>query len=341
MLPSKLRLALKRVLFCIYSYRLILDLHKTYRKRHERDMVNNGTVNLQKPIDQPAITVPLDEIHLPATQPRRYFNSQSHQRLIRSVQTHGILQPLLVRPRQAGGYELVAGERRYRAAIAAELVEVPVFVQSLTDAEAIELALMENLLREDLNPLEETEGIIQFLAIRLNRQTEEVPLLLHQLQHQQQKTRRTANNVIESENQAETDQIAALSVVETVFASLQLMSWTSFVNNRLPLLNLPDDILEALRVGLIEYTKAKVISQLKDSKQRQQLLEQTITHQWSLKQIKDQVKALQSQPPIAPLKQRLDNTYQQLKRTKLWENPEKQNKLETLLTELETLLQDE
>lgn len=305
-------------------------------------MENNGRVDQQQAISQPAITVPLKEIHLPKTQPRRYFNSQSHQRLVRSIQTHGILHPLLVRPRETEGYELVAGERRYHAAIAAGLAEVPVLVQVLTDAKAIELALMENLLREDLNPLEETEGIIQLLAIRLNRPTEEVPLLLHQLQHQQKKTvRQTANNVIESENQAGEDQIAALDVVETVFANLQLMSWTSFVNNRLPLLNLPDDILEALRVGQIEYTKAKVIAQIKDLEQRQQLLEQAIAYQWSLAQIKQQVKAFQSQPSVAPLKQRLDSTYQKLKRTKLWENPEKQGKLENLLTELETLLQDE
>ncbi|MBD2463012.1 ParB/RepB/Spo0J family partition protein [Oscillatoria sp. FACHB-1407] len=305
-------------------------------------MKKNGTIDQEKAINQSAITVPLKEIHLPSTQPRRYFNSQSHQRLIRSIQTHGVLQPLLVRPRKVGGYELVAGERRYRAAIAAELVEVPVSVQELSDAEAIELALIENLLREELNPLEEIEGIIQLLAIRLNCPTEEVPLLLHQLQHQHKKqARQASNNVIESKEQYGEDQISALDIVETVFESLQMMSWISFVNNRLPLLNLPSDVLEALRFGRIEYTKAKVIAQLKDLEQRQQLLEQAIAQQWSLNRIREQVKALHTQPSTVPLKQRVDNTYQLLKRTKLWEHPEKQNKLETLLTELETLLQDE
>jgi ParB family transcriptional regulator, chromosome partitioning protein len=305
-------------------------------------MKENGITNQQKTTNQYTNTVLLKEIYLPATQPRRYFNPQSLQKLTRSIQTHGILQPLLVRPLRAGGYELVAGERRYRAAIAAELVEVPVFIQQLTDEEAIELALIENLLREELNPLEETEGIIQLLAIRLNRSAEEIPLLLHQLQHwHKRRVHQISNNVIESEDQYGEDHISTLDIVETVFESLQMMSWVSFVNNRLPLLNLPGDVLEALRFGRIEYTKAKIISQLKDLQQRQQLLEQAIAQKWSLNLIREQVKSLQAQPPVASLKQRADNAYQQLKRVKLWEHPEKRNKLEVLLTQLEILLQDE
>jgi ParB family transcriptional regulator, chromosome partitioning protein len=302
------------------------------------------SVNSQNTVNQAPTIAALKDIHLSTVQPRRYFDPQSHQKLIQSIKTHGILQPLLVRPMTTGGYELIAGERRYRAAVAAALTEVPVFIRQLTDSEAVEVALLENLIREELNPLEETEGILHLLAIRLNRAVEEIPLILHQLQHQHKKRTSRAsntNNIIESEKELEADQKkSTLSIIENVFTSLQLMSWTSFANNRLPLLNLPNDVLEALRSARIEYTKAKAIAQLKDQAQRQQLLEQAIAQQWSLNRIKEQVKAFQSQPTVMPLKQRVNRTYQQLKQTKLWENPEKQRKLETLLTELEILLQD-
>jgi ParB family chromosome partitioning protein len=89
------------------------------------------------------------------------------QELVESVQQHGVLQPLLVRSRSDDQYELVAGERRYRAAKEVQLAEVPVVIRELSDEEAMQLSLIENLCREDLNPVEETEGILQLLALRL------------------------------------------------------------------------------------------------------------------------------------------------------------------------------
>ncbi|MBD2465229.1 ParB/RepB/Spo0J family partition protein [Oscillatoria sp. FACHB-1407] len=306
-------------------------------------MKPSGNIDESNSANHSPIIVSVRQIYLPAIQPRRYFNSQSNQRLIQSIKTHGILQPLLVRPRAVGGYELVAGERRYRAAIAAELERVPVLIRELTDAEAAEIGLMENLLREDLNPLEETEGILHLLAMRLNRSIEEIPRLLHQLQHQYKKRigETSKHSLEQEEHHGDNQDSLTLITVEAVFASLQRMSWVSFVNNRLPLLNLPGDILGALRLGRIEYTKAKVIAQLKNVEQRQQLLEQAIAHNWSLNRIKEEVKALQLQTSTVSLKQRVDRAYRQLKQVKPWEHPQKQNKLETLLTELETLLQDE
>ncbi|NJO94561.1 MAG: ParB/RepB/Spo0J family partition protein [Hydrococcus sp. RM1_1_31] len=102
-----------------------------------------------------ASLVSLKDINLPQQQPRRYFDEQALQELISSIKQHGILQPLLVRPLSSGGYELVAGERRYRAAMESELTEVPVVVRELNNSEALQIALIENLQREDLNPVEE------------------------------------------------------------------------------------------------------------------------------------------------------------------------------------------
>ncbi|MGI2907607.1 ParB/RepB/Spo0J family partition protein [Tolypothrix sp. VBCCA 56010] len=412
--------------------------------------------------------VPLEQISLPQQQPRRYFDPQALNELIDSVKQHGILQPLLVRPIDEGQYELVAGERRYRAAKDCGLEKVPVVVRELSNEDAFQLALIENLLREDLNPVEETEGILQLLAVRLKRNVESVPTLLHRLQREYKDAAKLANNVIgknsvsdldsannvigksksdemesannvigknessdpnaannfivnsDSDEKPESannvigksevsvqdsannvigkteveessaannvtvknesdegesannvigktdasDQDSAnnvigkteadgsspspnpnlsanpdLKIIEEVFTGLGTMTWESFVNNRLPLLNLPQDILNVLRSGQIAYTKAKAIAQIKDDSTRQTVLDKAITNSWSLSQIKEHINTLSpTTPPPTPLKSRLDATIRQVKKARIWDDPNKQTRLSTLLAELETLL---
>ena len=91
-------------------------------------------------------------------QPRKIFDEKALSELADSISQHGVLQPMVVRPLTNGGYQLVAGERRWRAARIAGLTEVPVIIKELTDEETIEIAMIENLQREDLNPLEEALG---------------------------------------------------------------------------------------------------------------------------------------------------------------------------------------
>jgi len=100
----------------------------------------------------------LSEIEPAPGQPRKAFDEEALSELARSIEAHGVLQPLLVRPVANGMYQIVAGERRWRAARMAGLTEVPVVVRELDEREAGELAMIENLQREDLNPLEEAEG---------------------------------------------------------------------------------------------------------------------------------------------------------------------------------------
>lgn len=104
-------------------------------------------------------TIPINEISPNKDQPRKTFNHEALQELADSITQHGILQPLLVRPLLSGGYQLVAGERRWRAARMAGLKEVPVVIRELSDVETMEIAIIENLQREDLNPIEEAEGL--------------------------------------------------------------------------------------------------------------------------------------------------------------------------------------
>lgn len=91
-------------------------------------------------------------------QPRRHFADEKMKQLVESVKIHGVLQPLLVRPLADGNYEIVAGERRWRAAQEAQLHKLPVVIKEIDDRTALEIALIENLQRQDLNPVEEAEG---------------------------------------------------------------------------------------------------------------------------------------------------------------------------------------
>ena len=102
-------------------------------------------------------TLNINEITPNKEQPRKTFDETALEELADSIRQHGVLQPLLVRPLTSGGYQLVAGERRWRASRLAELKEVPVIIKELSDTEAMEIAIIENLQREDLNPIEEAD----------------------------------------------------------------------------------------------------------------------------------------------------------------------------------------
>jgi ParB family chromosome partitioning protein len=121
----------------------------------------------EDPDDQPALdrlrvgrTVPIENLVANRFQPRSYFDPEELQALTQSIQENGILMPILVRRMadDSGNFEIVAGERRWRAAQAAQLYEVPVIVKELDDGQALEMALIENVQRQDLTALEEAEG---------------------------------------------------------------------------------------------------------------------------------------------------------------------------------------
>nr|WP_313888524.1 ParB/RepB/Spo0J family partition protein [Nostoc spongiaeforme] len=328
--------------------------------------------------EQPAATettVKLEDIVLPQHQPRRYFDPQALKELVESVKQHGILQPLLVRPLGGGKYELVAGERRYRAGQEAKLEVAPVVVRELSDDQAFQLALIENLQREDLNPVEETEGILHLLAIRLHCDVEAVKSLLYRMKNVHSKGEQQPQDSLDksrrnvSPNSESTESLDNISdnldesaesrrnvspkvdleqskTVEQVFESLGLMNWLSFTTKRLPLLNLPEEILIALREGKLEYTKAQALARVKEEELRKQLLLDAITNDWSLSQIKEQIIA--STPSETPsskttdqVPERLKDITQRIKKRQLWKEPKKQKQLVNLLNKLEALLADE
>ena len=109
-------------------------------------------------------TLPLREIEPDPGQPRKTFDDETLAELSASIAEHGLLQPIAVRRKPSGGYLIVAGERRWRASRMAGLTEVPVIVKDVTDEQAMELALVENLQREDLDPVEEAAGIRELMT---------------------------------------------------------------------------------------------------------------------------------------------------------------------------------
>jgi len=114
---------------------------------------------LSEPDKKKNVSCGIEELHPNRYQPRKMFNDSKQKELIASVKNSGIIQPIVVR-KAAQGYEIIAGERRWRAAQAAGLKDVPIVIREATDREAAEMSLIENIQREELNPLEEANAYV-------------------------------------------------------------------------------------------------------------------------------------------------------------------------------------
>ena len=281
--------------------------------------------------DEPSTEVPVDKIRLPKNQPRKYFDFAKMRELMESVREYGILEPLLVRPLANGEYELVAGERRYRAAKEVGLDTIPIVSRDLNDQDAIRIALVENLQREDLNPIEETEAILNLLSIELDLSKVDVTSLLNQVANAKKRGQELTGNVSRQIEQ----------VVE-VLSSIADITPETFRTTRLPLLNLPPNILDSLRQGQIEYTKAKAIARVKDEQQRNALLEKSIAQGLSLTEIKVKVKEAEVDLVLEPAPEqilfgRMGELTKRLKKSKAWEDRKKRDRITKLMDELERL----
>lgn len=187
-----------------------------------------------------SITLKISEIEPNRSQPRKEFDEKALNELAESISKHGLLQPLLVRPLPLGGYQIVAGERRYRACRMAGITEVPVIIRELGDTETMEIALIENLQREDLTPIEEALGY-QVLIDEHGFSQEEV----------------------------------AQSVGKSRPA----------ITNALRLLKLPQSILDLVSDGKISAGHARALLTLEDEKLMQELAEEIIKKDLSVRQV--------------------------------------------------------
>lgn len=276
----------------------------------------------------------ITKISLPSEQPRRYFDEKKMDQLCQSIKEHGILENLIVRPspKRADRFELIAGERRYRAAKEIGLKEVPVKILAIDNEQALQIALIENLQREDLNPVEETESILQLLSIRLDKPVQEIISLLHRMLDEVKG--KVPHNVMGSK---------MVALVEELFTDLGRMEWKSFVVNRLPLIKLPSEILEALREGKLAYTKAIAISRIRDQDMRSKVLREAIENSLSLNEIKAIINNLKSSAnkkipkTVQKFYDRVSVVTTRLKKSQVWTDKTKRKQAELLLKELEQL----
>lgn len=308
------------------------------RKRAPKPELRNvaAILNRETPDEQPQLSskteaVAIKQIQLPAQQPRRFFDTDKLAQLVQSIKEHGILEPLLVRPVKGDKYELVAGERRLRAARELGLKEVPIVVHELDDRQALQVALMENLQREDLNPVEETEAVLDLLSLALDTERGEVVSVLHQGYNAKQRGQELNQNVL-----------IQLEKIETLLSEIGRFNAGTFRSSRLPLLNLPEDVLSALREGRIEYTKGQAIARIKDEAQREELLSQAISENLPLSEIKTRIKDLQAETKLEPtpekaIAQRWSEIGKRLQKGKLLEDRKKRDRIQKLLDELDKL----
>lgn len=274
------------------------------------------------------IRVETEKLQPNPDQARRYFDPERFEKLKASIRDKGILTPLLVRPLpQEGRFEIVAGERRYRAATELGLVSIPVVPRELDDSEAAQLSLIENLQRADLNPVEETKGVIQLLTLTLKLSPEGVVDKLHQAAYEARVGASETPNLVE---------------VTTWLQPLGV-NVLSFVNNRLPLLKLPEDVLGALQQGKIEYTKARAVATLKDERKRRRLLREVAEQGLSLKEVKERLGRLQARkvPDELTPEARTKRLTQLVKNSPVLKEASARARLDALLSELESLLSGE
>lgn len=202
-----------------------------------------------------------------------------------------MLQPLIVRPSSSQRFEIVAGERRWRAARLAGLATVPCLVRDLDDRQARLTNATENLQREDLNPVEEVEAVLEVLGLELDRPREAVLSLLHRLRNE-------ARGRVAHIGTGHLDPPR----VEAIFQGLN-RTWPSFVANNLRVLRLPEDVLEAVREGGLEYTKALLVARVANQTARQTLLAEVLEHGLTKRQIAARIAALKPEARSVELRQ--------------------------------------
>lgn len=272
-----------------------------------------GEVRQSAPEQSTFATVDAGLVMPPEDQPRKHFDPESLQSLAESIKEHGILQPLTVRSTGAGIYEVVAGERRLKASQIAGLQKLPVVIRDEESRESLYLlSLAENLQREDLNVIEETEGILAALQLALELDRDEVTSLLYRMEHLEKDAEKSLGSIgggddSESPNSLEAYKASAHNVmgnedlvyvdaqgsqemiVRSLFAELGTMGVRSFLSNRLPLLNMPDNILSAVRESSLAYTKARAIARVEDEARRGALVRETLETPLSVSEVNRRV----------------------------------------------------
>jgi ParB family transcriptional regulator, chromosome partitioning protein len=245
-----------------------------------------GDLGQDAPASTDAGTIAIADIAYNGRQPRQFMDPTALAALTASIRERGVLEPVLVR-RIERGFELVAGERRTRAAREAGLSHVPAIVLDLDDREALEISIMENLQREDLNAVEETEAVLQLLELSLAIDRAGAVTLLNELV-QEARGRVPQARFSEEQKRVATD----------LFERLGRFTPASFLANRVPILGFPSELLAAVREGRLSFTKAQALARVEDPEDRRRLLEAAVGEELSLSQIRRRITELRADLPV-------------------------------------------
>jgi ParB family chromosome partitioning protein len=235
--------------------------------------------------DAPANQIDLNLLRYNPDQPRRHFDEAALEQLAASIRQHGVLEPVLVR-RSGASFELIAGERRSRAASLAGLTSIPAVILDIGDNDALEISIMENLQREDLNAVEETEAVLRLLQLSLELERDQVIRLLQEIYNEE----RGRGNGGDAASEARRVQVRDL------FTRLGRFTPSSFYVNRVPILAFPPELLEAVREGRLSFTKAQLIARVPDEAQRRELLSQALAEDLTVSQLRTRAARLKSAP---------------------------------------------
>ncbi len=262
-----------------------------------------GRMDMPMVSNSESIEMPIGLLDAAPWNARRYFDPKSLDDLAQDMKSNGMIHAVLVRPVGSGRYEVVVGERRFRAAQSLSWHKIRANIRHLSDNEARRIGLAENLEREDLNPYEETIGWLDLLELnfcdisefstfqtgKINTRAATISIL-RRYKHEMEKLR---HNVMPKQKNIDFLVIGSpleAAILETF--SKEKMSWKSFLENRLPILQFPNDLTELLQSGKLDYTKAKIVNKIQNQQLRQNLLEEIIRLNLPLTQVRERVAAL-------------------------------------------------
>ena len=203
------------------------------------------------------VEIPIKDIAFTSDQTRRYIDPESLTRLTESIAQQGVLVPILVRPTPNTDfpYELVWGQKRLKACTILKKTTIKAICRSLTREEALEAALIENLQRDELNPVDETEGILKYLELKTEQSRDEIISLLYGISRKKE----SANHM-----------------VSNLYEGVGKRSLSTFTVKYLPLLKIEDSLLDLIRQGRLDFSRTIVLSRIKDKALQEKLIEWTL-----------------------------------------------------------------
>lgn len=278
--------------------------------------------------DAAAKWIETDLIEPWAQQPRRYFDEAKIDALAKTFSDDGFKGVLNVRPLGDGRYQLVAGERRWRAARQAGLERVRCIVDEFSDEEALQFGLIENLKREDLSKLEETQGLIDLMAMQLEMSAKQVIKLIGSEGHTDARNRAVPNEKITVISQ----------ILESFDVDLQ-----TFRVKWMRTLTLPEDLKKAHLENKLSYQTVLQLGRLDKKGERETLVARVINENLSLREVTAEVRNIlgKKKQPEDDLVKRLNTLNKLVKAQKIPKQDTRRQRAEELLAELEVLLKPE